>query len=108
LRPECTQVGWIIPWIVFYKGYASCLWRIVISPMIPQDSPSCYDFAIGNLVVLSILWFAKASAETQDGAVLARVVAIIASIEQSFMVGWRAFQWHHLGMSTEGDISKEL
>ncbi|PYU81715.1 MAG: hypothetical protein DMG50_15020 [Acidobacteria bacterium] len=33
--------------------YAS-LWRIVISPIIPQDSPSCYAFCDANLVVLFI------------------------------------------------------
>ena len=63
---------------------ASCAWRIVISPVLPQDSPSCYDSAMGNLVVLFTLWFVKASAETQDGAVLGGVSLnlIIASIEQ--------------------------
>jgi hypothetical protein len=39
---------------------------------------------MGNLVVLFTLWFVKASAETQDGAVLGGVSlnSIIASIEQ--------------------------
>ncbi len=30
----------------------TCLWRIVISPMIPRDSPSRYDSAMRNLFVL--------------------------------------------------------
>src|SRR5271167_47437 len=63
--------------------YARCLWRIVISPMNLQDSPSCYDSAVGNLVVLFILWFAKVSALTQDGAVFGRVVLLRLSPRQS-------------------------
>jgi hypothetical protein len=31
-----------------------CLWRIVISPMIPQDSPSCYHSAMCNLLTVLI------------------------------------------------------
>ena len=30
----------------------SCGWRIVISPKIPEDSPSCYDSVMRDLVVL--------------------------------------------------------
>ena len=33
---------------------ASCAWRIVISPMIPQDFPSCYYPSMRNLAVLAI------------------------------------------------------
>jgi hypothetical protein len=32
----------------------TCSWRIVISPKIPQDSPSCYDSLMRNLAVLFI------------------------------------------------------
>src|ERR1700720_538159 len=32
----------------------TCGWRIIISPMIPQGSPSCYDSAMRNVVVLFI------------------------------------------------------
>ena len=32
----------------------TCGWRIVISPMIPQDSPSCYHSSMRNLAVLFI------------------------------------------------------
>ena len=32
----------------------TCGWRIVISPMIPRDSQSCYDSAMRNLFVLFI------------------------------------------------------
>src|SRR3984893_19256139 len=32
----------------------ACGWRIVNSPMIPRDYPSCYDSAMGSLVVLFI------------------------------------------------------
>jgi hypothetical protein len=35
----------------------SCLWRIVISPMIPRDSATCYDYAMRNLEVIFILSF---------------------------------------------------
>jgi hypothetical protein len=31
-----------------------CAWRIVISPMIPQDFPSCYYLSMRNLAVLVI------------------------------------------------------
>jgi hypothetical protein len=41
-----------------------------------SDSPSCYDSARRNLLVLFILWFAKAAAETQNGTVLGRVVLL--------------------------------
>jgi hypothetical protein len=37
---------------------ATCGWRIVISPMIPQDSPSCYDSWMRNLAVLFIHFIA--------------------------------------------------
>jgi hypothetical protein len=33
---------------------ANCGWRIVISSMIPQDSPSCYHSAMCNLIVVLI------------------------------------------------------
>lgn len=29
-------------------AHYSCLWRIVISPRIPQDFPFCYDSAMRN------------------------------------------------------------
>src|SRR6516164_11591030 len=32
----------------------ACAWRIVISPMIPQDFPSCYHSSMRNLAVLLI------------------------------------------------------
>ena len=37
---------------------ACCDWRIVISPKIPQDSPSCYDSLMRNLAVLFIHFIA--------------------------------------------------
>jgi putative transposase len=37
-----------------HNGCTDCAWRIVISPMIPQDFPSCYDSAMSNLVILFI------------------------------------------------------
>jgi putative transposase len=33
---------------------SACPWRIVISPMIPQDSPPCYHSSMRNLAVLFI------------------------------------------------------
>ncbi len=36
----------------------ACGWRIVISPMIPQDSPSCYDSSMRNLAVLFVQFVA--------------------------------------------------
>src|SRR5256884_3180907 len=38
--------------------FRSCLWRIVISPAIPQDSPPCYDSLMRNLAVLFIHFIA--------------------------------------------------
>ena len=32
----------------------TCAWRIVISPMIPQDFPPCYYSSMRNLAVLVI------------------------------------------------------
>jgi hypothetical protein len=63
-----------------------CLWRIVISPNFAHDSsgfPVFLRFCYGNLVVLFILWFAKAPAETQDAAVLRGVVLLRLSRGQS-------------------------
>src|SRR6516165_5658849 len=44
------------PWgrMVFSGALGTCGWRIVISPKIPQDSPSCYDSVMRDLVVLFI------------------------------------------------------
>src|SRR6516165_2203242 len=40
---------------LFFGSQArACDWRIVISPKIPQDSPSCYDSVMRDLVVLFI------------------------------------------------------
>ena len=36
------------------RALAGCLWRIVISPIIHQDFPSCYDSTMRNLVVLFV------------------------------------------------------
>jgi len=36
----------------------TCGWRIVISPNIPQDSPSCYHFSMRNLAVLFVHFIA--------------------------------------------------
>jgi hypothetical protein len=47
----------------------TCLWRIVISPIIPQDSPSCYDSAMRNLVVLFILLIATLARLVGPGGV---------------------------------------
>jgi len=38
----------------FCDAPAGCAWRIVISPMIPQDFPSCYYSSMRNLAVLVI------------------------------------------------------
>jgi hypothetical protein len=40
------------------RNAAACGWRIIISPMILQGSPSCYDPAMHNLVVLFIHFIA--------------------------------------------------
>jgi hypothetical protein len=40
--------------IMVIGGILTCLWRIVISPIIHQDFPSCYDSTMRNLVVLFI------------------------------------------------------
>jgi hypothetical protein len=38
--------------VMFLKDLPPCGRRIVISPKIPQDSPSCYDSLMRNLAVL--------------------------------------------------------
>jgi hypothetical protein len=45
----------------FDTGYHAkcCAWRIVISPMIPRDFPSCYYSSMRNLAVLVILCLPK-------------------------------------------------
>ncbi len=58
---DCSEKG--VTWNLTGPGALSkqdsCLWRIVISPMIPQDSPSsCYDSAMRKLVVLFIHFIA--------------------------------------------------
>src|SRR5208282_540639 len=40
------------------SGTGRCGWRIVNSRMIPRDSPSCYDSAMRNLVLLFIHFIA--------------------------------------------------
>src|SRR6266550_3594579 len=47
------SIGW-----TEWSPCRGCLWRIVISPTIPQDSPSCYDSVMRNLVVLFIHFLA--------------------------------------------------
>jgi hypothetical protein len=41
-----------------HRHWQTCGWRIVISPMIPQDSPSCYHSSMRNLAVLFIQFVA--------------------------------------------------
>ncbi len=53
--------------------FCACLWRIVISPIIPQDSPSCYAFCDANLVVLFIHLIATLARLLGPGGVLALV-----------------------------------
>jgi hypothetical protein len=40
------------------KHFRCCLWRIVISPVIPQDFPPCYHASMRHLVVLFIHFLA--------------------------------------------------
>src|SRR5271169_1530646 len=48
----------IPPWLHFVLAAPSCGWRIVISPMISQDSPSCYHSSMRHLMVLFIHFLA--------------------------------------------------
>jgi hypothetical protein len=41
-----------------FNAFLTCGWRIVISPRIPQDSPSCYDSLMRNLAVLFLHFIA--------------------------------------------------
>src|SRR6184192_3318994 len=52
-------------WVTHKSSISACVWRIVISPAIPQDSPPCYDSLMRNLAVLFIHFI----------AVLARLLA---------------------------------
>src|SRR5207245_11769659 len=45
-------------WVTHKSSISACLWRIVISPAIPQDSPPCYDSLMRNLAVLFIHFIA--------------------------------------------------
>lgn len=49
VAPNCTQSE---------LSSTTCAWRIVISPKIPQDSPSCYHSLMRNLPVLFIHFIA--------------------------------------------------
>ena len=40
------------------NGFVSCAWRIVVSPIMPCDFPSCYDSVMRDLVVLFIHFIA--------------------------------------------------
>src|SRR6266480_4763900 len=42
----------------FFTCFPTCGWRIVISPMIPQNSPPCYHSSMRHLVVLFIHFIA--------------------------------------------------
>jgi hypothetical protein len=42
----------------FVAATEACGWRIVSSPMIPQDSPSCYHSSMRNLAILFIQFVA--------------------------------------------------
>src|SRR3984893_17328159 len=46
MSPASTRTGSLC--------FPSCGWRIIISPVVPQGSPSCYYPAMRNLVVLFI------------------------------------------------------
>jgi len=54
---------------------ATCGWRIVISPIIPSDFPSCYDSAMRNLAVLFIHFSANTWSACSDLAAFVPLVA---------------------------------
>jgi hypothetical protein len=54
-------------------GSWTCDWRIIVSPMIPQGSPSCYDSAMRNLVVLFIHLIATLARLLGPGGVRSKV-----------------------------------
>ncbi len=62
------SIGW-----TEWSPCRGCLWRIVISPIIPQDSPSCYDSVMRNLVVLFIRLIATLARLLGPGGVRALV-----------------------------------
>jgi hypothetical protein len=49
--------------------YATCGWRIVISPIIPYDSPPCYHSSMRHLIVLFIHLIAALTQLFQPGGV---------------------------------------
>jgi hypothetical protein len=53
----------------FFMPGASCGWRIVISPIIPYDSPSCYHSSMRHFVVLFIHLIAILTQLLQPGGV---------------------------------------
>jgi putative transposase len=60
LKKQSWQEFWPFSRIgpLFRFWVRACGWRIVISPMIPQDSASCYHSQVRNLVVLFIHFIA--------------------------------------------------
>jgi hypothetical protein len=53
----CAAASFGMPGLLGKQGICSaypCAWRIVISPMIPQDFPPCYYSSMRNLAVLVI------------------------------------------------------
>ena len=50
-------------------GLATCGWRIVISPIVPHDSPPCYHSSMRHLVVLFIHLIAILTQLLQPGGV---------------------------------------
>ena len=82
----------------------TCLWRIVILPMIPQDSPVLLRFCDGQPGRSFIRWFAKAPAEAQGGS--CSPVTIIASIEQEDSGGHPGLGRARLSLARSGKFRR--
>ncbi len=69
----------------------ACGWRIVLSPIIPQDFPPCYDSAMRNLVVLLIHFIATLARLLGPGGVRS-IVAESLLLRHQLMIANRSRQ----------------
>jgi hypothetical protein len=68
--PDWLQlVRWLASYLYRITHNLSCGWRIVISPIIPYDSPSCYHSSMRHFVVLFIHLIAILTQLLQPGGV---------------------------------------
>jgi hypothetical protein len=80
---ELTE--WLVRTLLLVR-YASCGWRIVISPLIPYDSPLCYHSSMRHVVVLFIHLIAVLTQLFQPGGVRSLVAEFLLLKHQLLIV----------------------